>query len=80
MDEILVFLLGGLLRLILFISVELFFYQIFYYIGAVPVWILSGGRLPTKDPTDLPKEDKKWYAIIGIATTLVLLGLFLLVL
>lgn len=65
-DSLIVTILGWLLRAIFFLVVECLFYQAIYYIGAIPVWIISGRRLPSSDPTELPKKDRRWYALIGV--------------
>lgn len=72
MDDAIVFVIGWFFRILYFVAVEGMFYQVFYYIGALPVWVCSGGRLPTKDPTDLPKKDRRWYGVIGAVFTIAL--------
>lgn len=70
MDEILTAILGFVLRAILFIAVEGMFYQLFYYIGAVPIWIISGGRLPTRAIHKLSRTNRRLYGAIGLITTI----------
>jgi 4-amino-4-deoxy-L-arabinose transferase-like glycosyltransferase len=73
MDDVFVFIIGWFFRILYFVAIEGMFYQVFYYIGALPVWIITLGRLPTKAPTDLPKKDRRWYGLLGILLT-VLMG------
>lgn len=47
-------------------------YELLYYIGALPVWIITGGRLPSKDPLKLPKKDRRWYALLGLLVLVIL--------
>lgn len=70
MDEFILMVVGGFFRLLLFVAVECMYYRIFYYIGAIPVWAITRGRLPTKDPAELPKRDRRWYAVSGIVVCL----------
>lgn len=73
MEELFGIILGGILRAIVFIGLEMLVYQVFYYVGAVPVWVVSAGRLPTRNPVDLPRRDRFSYGLIGILFT-VLMG------
>ena len=65
-DTLAVTIVGWILRAIFFLIVECLFYQAVYYIGAIPVWLLSGRKLPSRDPSELPKKDRRWYALIGV--------------
>mgnify|MGYP000397999332 CR=1 FL=1 len=58
---------------ILYFCIEVTFYQVFYYLGSLPVWILSFGRYPSVAPHNLSKDNKIIYSIIGVALT-VLIG------
>lgn len=73
MDEVLHFVFGGLLRLFGLIVIEGMFYRFFYYLGALPVWGVTGGRLPTRDPSELSKRNRILYAIIGVFETVLLI-------
>lgn len=73
MDEVIHVVFGGLLRLVGFIVLEAMFYRFFYYLGALPVWVATLGRLPTKDPSKLSRRNRILYAAIGITITALLI-------
>jgi hypothetical protein len=57
---------------VLWFCLEGLFYQIFYYIGVIPVWILSFGKYPTTAPHNLSKSNRRIYGVIGFVFTLVM--------
>lgn len=73
MEEVIGSGLGILLRVIGFIAIECMFYELFYYIGAVPVWIVTGGRLPTRAIHKLDRTNRTLYGVIGVMVSLTLL-------
>lgn len=70
MEEVISTVAFGLFRLIVMIAFEGLFLRVFYYIGAIPVWVLSLGRYPTRDPRELNRTNRIIYAFIGIAVTI----------
>jgi hypothetical protein len=62
---------------ILWLSLDAMFYQIFYYIGVVPVWMLSLGKLPSAAPHKLSKTNRRIYGVIGFVFTLLLFWYYL---
>tara|TARA_Y100001970_G_scaffold294258_1_gene449309 strand:+ start:6425 stop:6673 length:249 start_codon:yes stop_codon:yes gene_type:complete len=50
---------------ILSFCLEFFVYEVFYYIGVMPVWVITFGRFPTKPPWQLNKANRIIYGIIG---------------
>lgn len=72
MEDFIHLALGWLLRAVVFIALEMLFLQVFYYIGALPVWVLTAGRLPTKDPMELSRRNRILYASIGLVATVLL--------
>lgn len=57
-------------RALWFVCFDLLWLGVFYYIGAIPVWMVSLGKLPSRWPSELPEEDRRWYALIGVLVTI----------
>ena len=60
----------------LWFCLESMFYQVFYYIGVIPVWILTLGKYPTAAPHNLSKENRRIYGLIGVLFTVLLALLY----
>jgi hypothetical protein len=56
-------------EIISYVAFEGLFLGVFYYVGAMPVWVISLGRYPTRDPRELSRKNRVIYACIGVAFT-----------
>lgn len=76
MDEVITGVLWFVLRSIVFVAFEILVLEVFYYIGAAPVWVVTFGKCPGGDPSGLPMHSRLCYAVLGILLTIGLAALY----
>lgn len=74
MHDLFVAALEVFFRILAFVLFDAMWFGVFYYIGAFPVWVITRGRLPTRDIYDLPRRDRNWYGLLGVMVVTLLAG------
>lgn len=62
---------------VLYFCLEGLFYQVFYLIGAIPVWVITFGRLPGVYPWQLDRANRIAYGAIGLGFTILCIAYYI---